>query len=137
MSKILVWQGKGFYNIVTITTERIVSDDNSFPTPPSSQQLTCSGLRPISMDRTLEKKLANSGLRGGSFWRKPYSFINNFSSSPNLSLIWLTSDVSSSHDMLGYLENKHWSLHFFKALLHEIMQSKSYYTGQAFLYFIN
>lgn len=33
-------------------------------------RLTCSGLRPMRMDRTLEKKLARSGLRGGSFWRK-------------------------------------------------------------------
>lgn len=84
---------------------------NSFPkTTPCSLRLTCSGLRPIRMDRTLEKKLASSGLRGGSFWRKPYNFISNFSSSPSLSLIWLTSDVSSSHDMLGYLEeNQHYS----------------------------
>lgn len=78
-----------------------------------SRRLTCSGLRPIRMDRTLEKKLAKSGLRGGSFWRKPYSFISSFSSSPSLSLIWLTSDVRSSHDMFGYLEeNKSCSLDF-------------------------
>lgn len=85
----------------------IPSDDNwqscSYKVP-CSCRLTCSGLRPIRMDRTLEKKLAKSGLRGGSFWRKPYSFISSFSSSPSLSLIWLTSDVRSSHDILGYLE---------------------------------
>lgn len=71
-----------------------------------SKWLTCSGLRPIRMDRTLEKKLARSGLRGGSLWRKLYSFIRSFSSSPSRSLIWPTSDVSSSHEMLGYLEGK-------------------------------
>lgn len=94
-------------------------------TKPSSQPLTCSGLRPISIDRTLEKKLANSGLRGGSFWRKPYSFINNFSSSPSLSLIWLTSDVSSSHDMLGYLEETNrWSLHLLNAIVTTVLHDK-------------
>lgn len=65
----------------------------------------------MRMDRTLEKKLARSGLSGGSFWRKPYSFISSFSSSPSLSLIWLTSEVSSSHDMLGYLEENETRIH--------------------------
>lgn len=65
---------------------------------------TCSGLRPMRMDRTFEKKLARSGLRGGSLWRKQYNFFSSFSSSPSLSLIWLTSEVSNSHDMLGYLQ---------------------------------
>lgn len=69
-----------------------------------SSELTLSGLRPIRMERTLEKKLARRGFRGGSFWRKPYSFISNFSSSPSLSLIWVMSEVSSSHDMLEYLQ---------------------------------
>lgn len=76
------------------------------PSPSLFQKLTCSGLRPIRIDRTLEKKLARRGLRGGSFWRKPYNFISSFSSSPSLSLIWLTSEVRSSHDMLGYLQKK-------------------------------
>ena len=99
------------------------SDSNSKPDSVSwlSQLLTCSGLRPIRMDRTLEKKLARSGLRGGSFWRKPYSFISSFSSSPSLSLIWLTSDVSSSHDMLGYLEENKSNLLDFYPPIHRLL----------------
>lgn len=81
------------------------------------EQLTRSGLRPIRMERTLEKKLARRGLRGGSFWRKPYSFISNFSSSPSRSLIWLMSEVRSSHDMLEYLEERNSSSSQSAALL--------------------
>lgn len=40
--------------------EKLFPDDKS-------SKLTCSGLRPIRIDRTLEKKLARSGLSGGSF----------------------------------------------------------------------
>lgn len=68
----------------------------------------------MRMDRTFEKKLARSGFRGGSFWRKQYNFFSSFSSSPSLSLIWLTSEVSNSHDILGYLEETTSSVKIFQ-----------------------
>lgn len=55
---------------------------------------------------TLLKKLASKGFRGDSFKRKLYSFISKDSSSPSLSLICETSEVSSSQDMFGYLQKK-------------------------------
>lgn len=69
----------------------------------SLQIVTCSGFLLIRILNTLLKKLASRGFRGDSFKRKLYSFRSKDSSSPNLSLICETSDVSSSHDMFGYL----------------------------------
>lgn len=63
----------------------------------------CSGFLLIRILSTLLKKLASKGFRGDSFKRKLYSFISKDSSSPSLSLICETSDVSSSQDMFGYL----------------------------------
>ena len=40
------------------------------------------------------KKLASSGFKGESFRRKLYNFISKDSSSPSLSFIWETSEVT-------------------------------------------
>lgn len=65
---------------------------------------TCSGFLLIRILSTLLKKLASSGFRGDSFRRKLYNFNSKDSSSPSLSFIWETSEVSNSHDIFGYLE---------------------------------
>lgn len=75
---------------------------------------------------TLLKKLASKGFRGDSFKRKLYSFISKDSSSPSLSLICETSEVSSSQDMFGYLQKKKRSVH----TIIVIHTSKKYISNQ-------
>lgn len=65
---------------------------------------TCSGFLLIRILSTLLKKLASSGFKGESFRRKLYNFMSKDSSSPSLSFIWETSEVSNSQEIFGYLE---------------------------------
>lgn len=73
---------------------------------PLETVFTCSGFLLIRILSTLLKKLASSGFKGDSFRRKLYNFISKDSSSPSLSFIWETSDVSNSQDIFGYLEEQ-------------------------------
>ena len=52
---------------------------------------------------TLEKKEARRGLRGHSISRKAYSWFRRSGLSAKESLIMLTSDVSNSQAIFGYL----------------------------------
>ena len=73
--------------------------------------VTCSVLRVIRFPMVLLKKEARRGLRGEGCSKKAYRVSNSGFSFPSLSLMTATSHVSSSHAMLGYLQQiQAWSV---------------------------
>lgn len=80
------------------------SGSSDCPMHLASHIITCSVFLAIRLPMVLLKKLASSGLSGGSWSRKSYRRFSRLSSSPSLSLICGTSQVRSSQAVFGYLK---------------------------------